>query len=680
MAQSPFRFVLSANFTAEPVEPALRFWGERLETPFEVRFAPYSQIIQTLVSASSEFALNPHGLNAVLARVEDLGEMRRLERNFIDLLEALRSAAERMPVPLVFVLCPPSAEFLAEPEGAALSHSMAQRAEALLADTPGLHYLSHEEIERLYPVANPGSAEGEQLGRIPYSDLYFCALGTALVRLTQGLNRPPFKVIALDCDNTLWKGICGEDGPRGVVVDEARCALQKFMVDQHEAGTLLVMASKNNEQDVLETFAQNPEMPLKLRHFVSWRLNWDSKAVNLVGLAEELSAGLDSFIFIDDNPKEIAEAAENVPQVLSLALPDRVDRIGPFLQQVWAFDHWSLTQEDRNRNAYYTQGQEFGRAWKQAEDLKHFMDSLELTVRIEPLGPDQLPRAAQLTQRTNQFNFSGIRRTEAELQKALNEGGLEGLTISVADRFGDYGLTGLVLFRAAGGSLEIETFLLSCRVLGRGVEHAVLRRMAQLAIARRLDTLVLRFTPTERNKPAAQFLKTLGETPLLAAALQSLEWQPQEQPEPAPPRTAPSIASKRPDYAAIANTLGTPERILAAMRSEAAYAENASFSETEQRLARIWGELLGRPPAQVTDNFFDLGGHSLLMVRLIMRVRESFGIQLAVDDVYSANLTLGDLARTVDSYQMPGAGEYEALLREIEEMPDEEVRRLLNET
>lgn len=672
MPQPPFRFVLSASFTAEPIEPVLRFWGERLETLFEVGFAPYNQIVQTLASPSSEFAQNPHGLNVVLARVEDLGEMPRLERNFMDLLKAVQSAPTRMAAPLVFVLCPPSVEF------AALCPAFAKRAEALLAHTPGLHYLSYEEIERLYPVANPGSEEGERLGRIPYTDLYFCALGTALVRLAQGLNRPPFKVIALDCDNTLWKGICGEDGPRGIVVDEGRRALQNFMVDQHESGTLLVMVSKNNEQDVLDTFSQNPEMPLKLRHFVSYGLNWDSKAANLVELAQELSVGLDTFIFVDDNPKEVAEAAENVPEVLSLALPAEESRIETFLQNIWAFDHWSETREDRNRNAYYAQAQEFGREWKQAEDLKHFMDSLELSVRFEQLNTDQLPRAAQLTQRTNQFNFSGIRRTEAELRDALKEG-LEGLTVLVADRFGEYGLTGLILFQAAGDSLEIETFLLSCRVLGRGVEHAVVRHMARLAVARKLDKLVLRFKHTERNQPAERFLKRLGERPFAAADLQNLEWQPERQEQPSPARTGSPIASKRPDYAGIARTLQTPERILAAMRSRTAYVVDAGFSETEQRLARIWGELLGKPPSLVTDNFFDLGGHSLLMVRLIMRVRESFGVELAVDDVYSASLTLGDLARTVERHQMGDAGEYEALLREIEGMPDEEVQRLLNE-
>src|SRR4029077_15531180 len=126
----------------------------------------------------------------------------------------------------------------------------------VLDDSPGIQSLTYDEIERQYPVLEKHSPEGDRLGKIPYTELYYCTLGTALVRLTHGLYMPPFKVIALDCDNTLWRGICGEDGPRGITLDPARRTLQEFMKQQHDSGMLLAMASKNNEADVLETFSQ----------------------------------------------------------------------------------------------------------------------------------------------------------------------------------------------------------------------------------------------------------------------------------------------------------------------------------------------------------------------------------------------------------------------------------------
>ncbi len=642
METSPFRFSVSATFTAEPLEAVLRFWEQRLDARFDVRFAPYNQVLQTL---ASDFNVNRHGLNIVLARAGDLGD----HANFLDLLAAVQRSAEQPGVPLVFALCPP-----ASPE-------LTRLVEGRLAGVPGVHFLSAEAIAKMYPVTEILSEQGERLGRIPYTDQYFCALGTALVRLADALSRSPFKVVALDCDNTLWKGICGEDGPAAV---EPNIPLQRFMLRQHRSGMLLTMVSKNNERDVLDTFAAHPDMPLTLGHFTASRLNWHAKPANLASLATELRLGLDSFIFVDDNHKETAEVAESSPQVLSLTLPERATE--DFLNRVWAFDRVSITEEDRKRNASYAQGVEFGRELQRAENLQHFMNSLGLRVTF---GDIALPRIAQLTQRTNQFNFSGVRRQESQLA------GIECVTVDVADRFGDYGLTGAVLFNVEGDTLIIDTFVLSCRVLGRGVEHAVMAHLGQVALRRGLRTIQANFIPTARNRPAEQFLQSIGTAPFRfdATELRDLKWTPEpleDEPAPAP---APSHA-KRPDYAAIALELGTVEQIRAAM-VPSSHATDSSLTLTERQLAVIWAGLLGKASINAQDNFFDLGGHSLLMVQMVMRVRETFGVELSVDDVYSATLTLADLARKIES----DPDDYNALMSEIEAMSDEEVERLLKE-
>ena len=541
----PFRFAISATFTAEPIEPVLAFWGRQLATPIEIRFAPYNQIAQTLTGSVSEFTANQDGVNILLVRLEDLAQfdapdivtLARIESNLNEIVRLIREALPRLGVPLIFVLCPPSAIFLADPARRQFAHEITRRIETMLDGTPGILYLSHEEIQQLYPVAEPSSPEGERLGRIPYTELYFSALGTALVRLMHGLFAPPFKVIALDCDNTLWDGICGEDGPQGVVVDPARRKLQEFMREQHDSGMLLVMASKNNEADVLETFAKHPEMPLQLHHFVSWRLNWDAKSTNLSALATELSLGLDSFVLVDDNPKECAEVAESVPEALALTLPGETSEIPHFLDHIWAFDHVVVTEEDRNRSAHYKTSLEFGRELKQASSLESFVNALELRVEIHPCTPGQLGRASQLTQRTNQFNLTSIRRTEAEISALLAGGGLECLTVDVSDRFGDYGLTGVVLFRATGEALVIDTMLLSCRVLGRGVEHRVMAHLGGEALRRGLNTVIATYRPTSKNEPARRFLHEIGacfeqqtepelSCRLMAGELRDLKWKP----------------------------------------------------------------------------------------------------------------------------------------------------------
>ena len=685
-AGAPFRVAVSATFTADPIVPTLSFWGRELNRPIEPRMAPYNQPLQTLLDPAGEFASNSHGINVLLARLEDLdetGDLARTGENVHHLLDAVRQASTSYSVPLIFVLCPPSDGFLEDPERAAFAKATRQEIHAAMEDVPGVQFMDHEQIAQLYPVERRNNPEGEKLGRIPYTELYFCALATAVVRLAHGLFMRPYKVAAVDCDNTLWQGICGEDGPGGVTLDPPRRALQAFLLEQRESGMLLCMSSKNNEQDVLDTFAQNPEMPLELRHFTAWRLNWESKADNLVELAQELDLGLDSFLFIDDNPKECAEVEDGVPEVLSLALPADIERTRHFLEHVWAFDRPVVTEEDRNRNAYYAQSEQFGRAVRKAADIEQFMAALQLSVRIHAMQPDKLGRVAQLTQRTNQFNLTTIRRTEGEIRALLDSGQWECYTADVSDRFGDYGLVGVMIVGAQDGRLAVDTFLLSCRALGRGVEHRMLAFLGELAGKRGLPAVRLELRTTAKNLPAKQFVESVGGPgDLSAETARAVRWKPTAPVhKPRTARTAASGSATKVDYARIANCLSTPEEILAAVRGVRAPVATPGMTETESRLAEIWAELLNLSSVPVTGNFFDLGGHSLVAVLLVVRVKEAFGIELPIDDVYAAGVTLAELAAKIDAYQLGGVNpdEYAALLAEIESLSEDEVRALLSQ-
>lgn len=694
------KFRISATFNAEPLRPVLEFWAKTLGAISDVDFAPYNQPLQTLLDPASVFAHNRDGINVLLVRWEDLGQFTgpgegTLAANAQELVRAVRSAEAGGT--LIFGVCPPSPAIAQEHRDSV--KRLNDRVASALDEVPGVQYLGYDAIERLYPVDSWDNPQGEQLGRIPYTDLYFVALGTALVRLSLALTTPPYKVIALDCDNTLWKGICGEDGPDGVVLDEGRRALQRFMLEQRDAGMLLAMASKNNERDVLETLAQNPDMPLQASRFAAWRINWESKPENLISLAAELSLGLDSFIFVDDNPKECGEVEDTLPEVICLTLPARDEDIPRFLHHVWAFDHPVVTEEDRHRNIYYSQTQEFGRAIRGASDLQHFYDTLQLQVDWEPLTPERLNRAAQLTQRTNQFNFSTIRRSESELQ-ALMESGRLCLTVEASDRFGDYGVIGLVILQDRGTELFIDTFLLSCRALGRGVEYIVMREIGRMAVESGKTTVVAPLVVTAKNMPARQFLEAIGAQwqesaedravfRLPAAHAAAVEWKAIKaaavQPEAAPRRGKPR--RRFVDYNRIAQSLATPEQILEEMRrtrmasGESAPVADPPVGETETRLAAIWSDLLERAAIGRGDNFFDLGGHSLLAVLLLVRLKEAFGVDLHIDDVYSATMTLAGMAATIEAHQMGAvhSDDYASLLAEIEGLSDEEVRALLEQ-
>jgi FkbH-like protein len=672
-AAEPFQICVAATFTAEPLERVFRFWAERLGTAIHARFAPFHQVLPTLLAPGGIFEGNPRGLNAVLLRWADLGDDEtRRAAHFHDILDALRTHAHGFPAPTLLLLAPPCRTEAIE------------RARTALAAAPGVSLLTPAGLDSLYPVETWGNPHGEALGRIPYTDAWFAAAGTALVRSAHARLHAPFKVIALDCDNTLWKGICGEDSPAGVSLDPGRAALQEFMLAQREAGLLLCLASKNNESDVAETFERHPEFPLRLHHFADWRINWESKSANLASLAASLNLGLDSFIFIDDSPRECAEVRESLPEALTLALPGDPASYRRFLESVWAFDHPVVTEEDRARSAFYSRRREFNQAAHQAPSLADFYRTLDLRLDLRPLDAASLSRAAQLTQRTNQFNFTTIRRSESELAPLLAANPPAAWTVAVADRFGEYGVTGLLILEETSRALRLETFLLSCRVLGRGVELRLLRWLGEEALRRGFAEVDLELEITAKNAPAQEFLQSLGSEPpeerahgfVLHAPAEWLAQIEMKAAAPAPrrrqaaPRAAP--VRGRLDYESIARQFDSAERILSAIRGG-----EESAGDTLAACTAIWRDLLRVDRALPGDNFFDLGGHSLLAVLLLLRIRETFAVDLPVDEIYTGDLTLERCARIVDARRRGEPAGEEDLLTRLRAMPDEEVEAWL---
>jgi FkbH-like protein len=321
------------------------------------------------------------------------------------------------------------------------------------------------------------------------------------------LKTPPHKVIVLDCDNTLWKGICGEDGTMGVRIEGPYKELQQFMLKKLDEGMLLALCSKNNEADVWEVFEQNPGMLLKKDHLVGWKINWNPKPGNLQELAAELNLGIDSFIFVDDNPMECSQMMEHCPNVLTLQLPEDPGEIPMFLKHIWAFDRLKVTAEDKKRTRMYITERKRREVKSSISSLDAFIKNLQLKVVMGRIEPSRMPRAAQLTRRTNQFNLSTLRRTESELGELLKSPGIDARVVHVSDRFGDYGLVGVVITKEQGDHLFIDTFLLSCRVLGRTVENAILAGLKNDCKEKNINALHAKFIPTRKNKPFLEFLE-----------------------------------------------------------------------------------------------------------------------------------------------------------------------------
>ncbi len=614
---------IAASFTAEPLAESLRYWLSQLNLAATVEFLPYNQVLQALFDSRGAFASNRNGLNVVLLRFEDWSGFRDGE-----LIAALKTATSIATSPILVCVCPPSPAALADPERNALLRHMEQDLAIALAALPMIRFLSSARLLELYPLTDYYDAATDKLGQIPYTPDAYAILGTAIARVFHTCQRAPYKVIALDCDNTLWRGICGEAGPSGVELDAPALALQNFVKARQKDGMLLCVCSKNAAEDVGRVFDEHPEMPLRRSDFAGWRVNWRPKSENICSLAAELSLSLDSFIFVDDNPMETAEVESNCPGVLALTLPAEVELIPRFLDHVWAFDQLGITAEDRNRTAMVRENASRSRLLTESLSYSDFLASLELEVEIRPLnGAAEIARAAQMTQRTNQFNFTTQRFTEPEIREALSGGSIEILTAFVRDRFGNYGQVGLVIFQALDGVLRVQNLLLSCRVLGKGVEHAMVARLGQIAVERSLSDVEILYQPTPKNTPARDFLTSLKarnhRLPSEVAAAVRFSVPENESPPTAPDEATMAPASRpSADFAWIATHRSDAAAILDAVEGaqQTRVAPPAAIrprDQLERRLTRIWERALRISPIGINDDFFDLGGDSFQAVRIL---------------------------------------------------------------
>jgi FkbH-like protein len=608
----------------------------------------------------------------------------RLRQNCSDLLTAIDASARCADAPLLVCFCPLSAALQRRPLERRAFEDLLDGLMGELRDKPGVHVIAPADLHRLYPVDHAEDEHGDALGHIPYSAQMYVALGTLVARKLVALRRRPYKVIVLDCDNTLWGGVCGEAGPRGIDVTPGHLSLQRFMLAQGEAGMLLCLASKNNADDVDAVFAHNANMPLRRGSFVASRIGWQPKSQSLRELAAELQLGLDSFIFVDDSPIECAEVQANCPEVLVLQLPQAPELVAPFLDQIWAFDHAAPTADARRRADQYRENRQREALRAGASSFAEFLDSLDLRVTIEPLASAQLERAAELTQRTNQFNLRPQPRQAGEIRSL----GTACLGVRVIDRFGDYGLTGVIAYDARGGVLCVDTFLLSCRVLGRGVEYQAMAHLGRIAEEAGCGNIELPCVDTGKNGPVLSFLETVAgpsaeraDAPrrFRIAAAEARRLRPtqaaEHRAEASPPERArgpaePALRSTL--VQCIADTLNTAcliqESISESTRriAETRRGYQAPQTPTEQQLASIWSAVLNQDKIGVRDDFFELGGHSLLATQVVSQIRGAFGIDLPLRALFEAP-TIESLAAAID----------EAQLRELDRFDESELEAML---
>jgi FkbH-like protein len=703
---------VAATFVSDLVGSSLDFWMEELGIPGRIEFAPYNQVIQQLLDPESLFATNQNGLNVILLRFADWcrgaegkteGDSLTslVEKRMEEFIAALKAAAAKSRVSYIVCTCPSESE--SYPACTGIFPELECRLRVESSSIANVHFVAGSEMLALYPVPVIYDRCTDKLGHVPYSPVVFTALGTILARKVHALHATAPKVIVLDCDQTLWKGICAENRLEEIEIDPAREALQTFMIAQHDSGMLLCLASKNEETDVLEVFERHPAMRLKLDHIAARQINWDLKSDNLKLLSTQLNLGLESFIFIDDSPLECAEVEAACPEVLVLQLPANPEDIPTFLNHVWSFDKLRITEEDKRRGGFYRQNMQREQLRSEAVTLSDFISSLNLECEITEMKPDQVGRIAQLTQRTNQFNTTAIRRSESEIVTFCHRANHNCFVVEARDRFGDYGIVGAMFTEEASKALRVDSFLLSCRALGRGIEHLMLSYLGRRGLGRGLEEIHVIISHTSKNRPAVAFFESAGgkfiegpgsrttfEIPVAVAS--STKYAPSQKSTASVPvqvQTNTTSAHYRlgsTTATRIAAQLHSVERIEKAMydrqqKRRTAVEQNAYVPPTtpiEEALVTIWLDILQLDQVGIHDNFIGLGGHSLLGTVLVSRIKKVLGVELPLN-VILEKPTIAQLAEIIEQEvigQMT-AQDIDAAVQELEAISDEQAELLL---
>ncbi len=320
------------------------------------------------------------------------------------------------------------------------------------------------------------------------------------------------KCLVLDLDNTLWGGVLGEEGIDRIQIGgdypgKAFLYWQEALRQLTKIGVILAICSKNNEQDVWDVWDKNPFIVLKKDDFSAYRINWTNKATNIKELAEELNIGLDSIVFVDDNPTERELVKQMLPMVSVPDFPEHPYMLLEFFKQLVNdyFKVYSITEEDRQKTEQYKAAASRLKSQKSFTDFDEFLESLDIQIIIEAANEFNIQRIAQMTQKTNQFNLTTKRYTDADIRNFMTNG-WKIWCISVSDKFGNSGITGCVMVNGN----KIDTFLLSCRILGKGIETAFAKTLFKILTSEGMAELKAQYIPTTKNMQVKDFYDRMG--------------------------------------------------------------------------------------------------------------------------------------------------------------------------
>jgi FkbH-like protein len=529
----PFRLAVLSNSTIDLIVPALVASAARRGIALEVIEPSYDQVAQEALTPDSKvnsskpdavlFALDYRALPLKLS-LGDPEASSATVQGVLGYLQALRNGVKtHSNAVCIFQTFAPPSETLFGSLDRALPGTLRSLIDAINRELAAEVFASGDVLLDVAGLAETvGLADWHNtqlwnMAKFSFSDELIPLYADHVARTVAAIRGKSGKVLILDLDNTVWGGVIGDDGLEGIKVaqgdarGEAHLTVQRLALELRERGIVLAVSSKNTDEVAREPFEKHPEMLLKLEHIAVFQANWNDKATNIQAIAEELSLGLDAMVFLDDNPAERGLVRKLLPQVAVPELPEEPAYYARTLGAGGYFEAVAFANEDLKRAGFYQDNARRASLQKQVGGVDAYLASLDMTIAFQPFDATGRARITQLINKSNQYNLTTRRYTDPEVSEAEDDPNVFTLQVRLADIFGDNGMISVVICRPAlAGVWEIDTWLMSCRVLGRKVEHMVLREILEHARAAGIDKLTGTYRPTDRNKLVVDHYARLG--------------------------------------------------------------------------------------------------------------------------------------------------------------------------
>lgn len=661
--KSGWHLTVASTFTTNMLQESFLFWQSVTGVNIRYDFSPYLQIEQFLQEYSMN-GLRQDGYFIIILRLEDLAFQRESEFDMdleyirtraSDLTKILiRSVLER-PTRFIVIFCPQSSVVKQNPILSAGLQELEKSMITQLGEAKQIYSICSGKLMNSFDSDVGYESSIGLVGQVPYTEYFYEFLGMIIIRTIYGFEKPPCKAIILDCDNTLWAGIAGEDPISQIKIPEELREFQQFLRRCKETGIALCLCSKNNREDVVAVFEKHPDMVLKLSDISFDRINWQSKSQNIAEICTEANLTSSGMIFIDDNPAECAEVSANCPDITVIHLPESLSERNRYIQNFWAFDILKITAEDLSRIDQYRIEKFRTDLRNQSSSFAEFIKGLNLQIAIRAAAESDFARISQLSYRTNQFTTGSAGLSENQIRDSLKNHDF--FVVEVADRFGDYGLVGVIKGHKAEDIYLVDSFFLSCRSLGRGVEYRCLSFIGDHAEDIGCTHVRIELRRTARNQPIQLFF---GNTLLLCQnreesllsyqvpceVLQRVIFNPDES-----GCHSAFVFGRQSGTDSVTERFSIGDQILDRIARQYSNCEilhqqilsmrklrhskgttadanvevtfdSSESTDIEKVINKIWSDSLGRDGIDVHQNFFDAGGSSILLPHIVQKIQQ----------------------------------------------------------